>query len=106
MLNKELTQEIDKAFEDFYDQLDRNLFGLYINPSPLRPKDDVKTGRKFKEQEEEELIFAKDDLQKMNVLRRIISSMGTMDAIEFLLSKLKNTKNNADFFVSMNKPAK
>tara|TARA_R100001530_G_scaffold126175_1_gene94947 strand:- start:327 stop:545 length:219 start_codon:yes stop_codon:yes gene_type:complete len=54
MLNKELTQEIDKAFEDFYDQLDRNLFGLYINPSPLRPKDDVKTGRKFKEQEEEE----------------------------------------------------
>jgi transcription termination factor Rho len=32
--------------------------------------------------------------------------MGTMDAIEFLLSKLKNTKNNVDFFVSMNKPAK
>ena len=54
----------------------------------------------------EELIFKKDDLQKMNVLRRIISSMGTMDAIEFLLSKLRNTKNNADFFVSMNKPAK
>ena len=40
------------------------------------------------------------------VLRKILSSMGTMDAIEFLLSKLKNTKNNADFFVSMNKPAK
>ena len=53
----------------------------------------------------EELIFAKDDLQKMNVLRRIISSMGTMDAIEFLISKLKNTKNNAEFFDSMNKPA-
>jgi transcription termination factor Rho len=53
----------------------------------------------------EELIFAKDDLQKMNVLRRIISSMGTMDAIEFLISKLKNTKNNAEFFNSMNKPA-
>jgi len=53
----------------------------------------------------EELIFAKDDLQKMNVLRRIISSMGTMDAIEFLISKLRNTKNNADFFVSMNKPS-
>ena len=32
--------------------------------------------------------------------------MGTMDAIEFMLSKLKNTKNNADFFISMNKPAK
>jgi transcription termination factor Rho len=53
----------------------------------------------------EELIFEKDDLQKMNVLRRIISSMGTMDAIEFLISKLKNTKNNAEFFDSMNKPA-
>jgi len=52
----------------------------------------------------EELIFVKDDLQKMNVLRRIISSMGTMDAIEFLISKLKNTKNNAEFFDSMNKP--
>jgi len=53
----------------------------------------------------EELIFVKDDLQKMNVLRRIISSMGTLDAIEFLISKLKATKNNAEFFDSMNKPA-
>jgi len=54
----------------------------------------------------EELLFKNDDLLKMNVLRKILSSMGTMDAIEFLLSKLRNTKNNADFFVSMNKPAK
>jgi len=53
----------------------------------------------------EELIFEKGDLQKMNVLRRIISSMGTMDAIEFLIGKLKATKNNAEFFDSMNKPA-
>ena len=53
----------------------------------------------------EELIFEKGDLQKMNVLRRIISSMGTMDAIEFLITKLKTTKNNAEFFDSMNKPA-
>ena len=52
----------------------------------------------------EELLFKNDDLLKMNVLRKILSSMGTMDAIEFLLSKLKNTKNNNDFFVSMNKP--
>ena len=52
----------------------------------------------------EELIFKKEDLAKVNVLRRIISPMGTMDGIEFLMSKLKNTKNNADFFVSMNKP--
>ena len=53
----------------------------------------------------EELLFKNDDLLKMNVLRKILSSMGTMDAIEFLLSKLKNTKNNTDFFISMNKPA-
>ncbi|MDA7581256.1 transcription termination factor Rho [Candidatus Pelagibacter sp.] len=53
----------------------------------------------------EELLFNKDDLSKMNVLRRIIGPMGTMDAIEFINSKLKETKNNADFFNSMNKPA-
>ena len=53
----------------------------------------------------EELLFDKNDLQKMNVLRRIIAPMGTMDAIEFINSKLKVTKNNAEFFNSMNKPA-
>jgi|TARA_B100000902_G_scaffold20618_1_gene24773 transcription termination factor Rho len=53
----------------------------------------------------EELLFDKNDLQKMNVLRRIIAPMGTMDAIEFISSKLKDTKSNADFFNSMNKPS-
>ena len=53
----------------------------------------------------EELLFDKNDLQKMNVLRRIIAPMGTMDAIEFISSKLNDTKNNAEFFNSMNKPA-
>jgi len=53
----------------------------------------------------EELLFKTDDLLKMNVLRKILSSMGTMEAIEFILSKLNSTKNNADFFTSMNKPA-
>ena len=53
----------------------------------------------------EELIFEKNDLQKMNVLRRIIAPMGSMDAIEFINSKLKDTKNNSDFFNSMNKPS-
>ncbi len=52
----------------------------------------------------EELLFNKDDLSKMNILRRIIAPMGTMDAIEFINSKLKETKSNADFFNSMNKP--
>ena len=52
----------------------------------------------------EELLFDKSDLQKMNVLRRIIAPMGTMDAIEFINSKLKATKSNTEFFTSMNKP--
>ena len=51
----------------------------------------------------EELLFDKNDLQKMNVLRRIIAPMGSMDAIEFINSKLKATKSNSEFFTSMNR---
>ena len=50
----------------------------------------------------EELLVDKVDLQKTYVLRRILNPMGTTDAIEFLLGKLKQTKTNADFFDSMN----
>ncbi|MCB1555753.1 MAG: transcription termination factor Rho [Alphaproteobacteria bacterium] len=50
----------------------------------------------------EELLVGKDMLQKMWVLRRILNPMGTVDAIEFLLGKMKATKNNAEFFQSMN----
>ncbi len=50
----------------------------------------------------EELITPKDQLQKTFVLRRILSPMGPQDAIEFLLDKLRNSKNNADFYQSMN----
>ena len=50
----------------------------------------------------EELLVAPNELQKTYVLRRILNPMGTMDAIEFLISKLKDTKSNADFFDSMN----
>ena len=50
----------------------------------------------------EELLVNKIDLQKTYVLRRILNPMGTTDAIEFLIGKLKQTKTNADFFDSMN----
>lgn len=50
----------------------------------------------------EELLLGPVDLQKTFVLRRILNPMGTMDAIEFLLSKLKDKKNNSEFFDSMN----
>ena len=50
----------------------------------------------------EELLVEKTDLQKTYVLRRILNPMGTTDAIEFLISKLKQTKTNGEFFESMN----
>ncbi|SHJ03971.1 transcription termination factor Rho [Wenxinia saemankumensis] len=50
----------------------------------------------------EDLLVDKTDLAKTYVLRRILNPMGTTDAIEFLLSKLKQTKTNSDFFDSMN----
>ncbi|RYE50772.1 MAG: transcription termination factor Rho, partial [Rhizobiaceae bacterium] len=50
----------------------------------------------------EELLTDKDTLKKMYVLRRILNPMGTMDAIDFLLDKFRNTKSNSEFFDSMN----
>lgn len=50
----------------------------------------------------EELLVDKNDLQKTFVLRRILNPMGTTDAVEFLIGKLKQTKTNSDFFDSMN----
>ncbi len=50
----------------------------------------------------EELLVTPDQLKKMYVLRRILNPMGTMDAIEFLIDKLKSTKTNGEFFDSMN----
>jgi transcription termination factor Rho len=50
----------------------------------------------------EDLLVERSELQKTFVLRRILNPMGTTDAIEFLLGKLKQTKTNSDFFDSMN----
>ena len=50
----------------------------------------------------EELLVSKGDLSKMWVLRRILMPMGVSDGMEFLLDKLRSTKNNSDFFDSMN----
>ena len=50
----------------------------------------------------EELLVKPDLLKKTYVLRRILNPMGTVDAIEFLLDKLRQTKGNSDFFDSMN----
>ena len=50
----------------------------------------------------EELLVPKDQLSKMWVLRRILMQMGTIDAMEFLLDKIKDSKTNEDFFATMN----
>ena len=48
------------------------------------------------------MLVDKGRLSKMWVLRRILMPMGPTDGMEFLLDKLKSTKNNDDFFDSMN----
>ncbi|MEM1047634.1 MAG: transcription termination factor Rho [Pseudomonadota bacterium] len=50
----------------------------------------------------EELLVEPVQLKKMYVLRRILNPMGTVDAIEFLIDKLRQTKSNSEFFDSMN----
>ncbi|MEC7576044.1 MAG: transcription termination factor Rho [Pseudomonadota bacterium] len=50
----------------------------------------------------EELLVGKDNRQKMWVLRRILNPMGTVDAVEFLLDKMRSSKSNDEFFQSMN----
>ena len=73
--------------------LDRKLADKRTFPS----MDIAKSGTR-----KEELLIEKGDLSKMWVLRRILNPMGTVDAMEFLIEKMKATKNNADFFDSMN----
>ena len=50
----------------------------------------------------EELLVDKGTLSKMWVLRRILMPMGVNDGMDFLLEKIKHTKNNSEFFDSMN----
>jgi transcription termination factor Rho len=73
--------------------LDRKLADKRTFPS----MDITKSGTR-----KEELLVDKATLSKMWVLRRILSPLGTADAMEFLIDKLKGTKDNAEFFQSMN----
>lgn len=73
--------------------LDRKLSDKRVYPAI----DITKSGTR-----KEDLLVGKDTLSKMYVLRRIINPMGTLEAMEFLLDKLRLTKTNADFFASMN----
>jgi transcription termination factor Rho len=73
--------------------LDRKVADKRIYPA----MDILKSGTR-----KEDLLVPRADLQKIFVLRRILAPMGTTDAIEFLIDKLKQTKTNGDFFESMN----
>jgi len=73
--------------------LDRKVADKRIFPA----MDILKSGTR-----KEDLLVPRQDLQKIFVLRRILAPMGTTDAIEFLIDKLKQTKSNPDFFESMN----
>ena len=73
--------------------LDRKLADKRFFPS----MDITKSGTR-----KEELLVSKEVLSKMWVLRRILMPMGIVDAMEFLVDKMKHTKNNNDFFDSMN----
>jgi transcription termination factor Rho len=73
--------------------LDRKMADKRVFPA----MDILKSGTR-----KEELLVDSKDLQKTYLLRRILNPMGTTDAIEFLISKLKQTKSNAEFFDSMN----
>ncbi|MCY4034276.1 MAG: transcription termination factor Rho [Hyphomicrobiales bacterium] len=73
--------------------LDRKLADKRVFPAI----DILKSGTR-----KEELLVDRDVLQKTHVLRRILSSMNTVDAMEFLLDKLSSTKTNSEFFTSMN----
>ena len=74
--------------------LDRKLSDKRVLPSI----DVTKSGTR-----KEELLVQKDTLSKMWVLRRILMQMGPVDAMEFLVDKLKQSKSNEDFFRAMNK---
>jgi len=89
----------DVIFEEFKGtgnmeiKLDRKLTDKRIFPSiDIAPSGTRK----------EELLTPKEELQKVWIIRKILSPMGTIDAMEFLLDKLGQTKNNAEFFERMN----
>ena len=73
--------------------LDRKVADKRIFPA----MDILKSGTR-----KEDLLVPRQELQKIYVLRRILAPMGTTDAVEFLIDKLKQTKSNPDFFDSMN----
>ena len=74
-------------------QLDRKLSNRRLYPSI----DVTASGTR-----REDLLMSKDELSRLWVLRKYLADMNSIEAMEFLLSKIKGTKNNEEFLVSMN----
>ena len=74
--------------------LDRRIAEKRVYPSTIINKSGTRR---------EELLMEPDELQKIWLLRKLLHPMDDIQAIEFLLDKLKATKNNAEFFQSMNR---
>jgi transcription termination factor Rho len=74
--------------------LDRRIAEKRVYPSTIINKSGTRR---------EELLMEPDELQKVWLLRKLLHPMDDIQAIEFLLDKLKATKNNAEFFQSMNR---
>jgi len=72
--------------------LDRKLMEKRIFPT----MDISKSGTR-----KEELLLDPEDLNRIWILRKVLHPMGTVDAMEFLLDKMKGTKNNKEFLASM-----
>jgi len=88
---------IATALIDTGSRMDEVIFEEFKGTGNFPAIDILKSGTR-----KEELLVEKANLTKMYVLRRILNPMGTIDAMEFLLGKLKQTKTNSEFFDSMN----
>jgi transcription termination factor Rho len=75
-------------------QLDRRMANKRVYPSI----DILASGTR-----REDLLMDKDEMQKMWLLRKYLADMNPMEAMEFLLSKMKGTRNNEEFLLSMNR---
>ncbi|NQT46341.1 MAG: transcription termination factor Rho [Candidatus Omnitrophica bacterium] len=74
-------------------QLDRNLFQRRIYPAI-----DIKRSNTRKE----ELLLDKDEIQRIWLMRKVLNELNTIEAMELLVDKIKKTKTNAEFLMSMN----
>ena len=74
-------------------QLDRKLSNKRIYPAIDVPASGTRR---------EDLLLTEEELQRVWILRKFMSDMNSIEAMEFLLSKMKGTRNNEEFLISMN----